>query len=113
MQARSREEVAELASTASRDVLGFLVNVVRIYDSDAQTLEPVGRAVAPDADLPDRPTYDIDEGLPGKVFSTGESRVADDLRTADADVHTDVATEVGPSPTHSLLSTPRRSVCWS
>jgi len=46
--------------------------------------------VAPDAALRDRPTYDIDEGLPGRVFATGESRVVDDLRTVDADVHTDV-----------------------
>jgi len=38
MQARSREEGAELAAAASRDVLGFLVNVVRICDSDAQSL---------------------------------------------------------------------------
>jgi len=89
MQARSREEVADLAATASRDVLGFGVNVVRLYDADTRTLEPAAQAAASDADLGDRPAYDVGEGLPGTAFATGESRVVDDLRAVEVDPHTD------------------------
>jgi GAF domain-containing protein len=89
MQARSRGEVAELAAAASRDVLGFSVNVVRLYDADTRILEPAAQAVATDSDLGDRPTYDVGEGLPGTAFATGESRVVDDLRAVETDAHTD------------------------
>ena len=78
MQARSREEVAQLMAAAARDILGYEYTVVRLYDADDGTLRPAGSTQAADQ-LGDRPVYEVGEGLPGEVFATGESRVVDDL----------------------------------
>ncbi len=83
MQARSRQEVADIVTNAARDVLGYDANVVRLYDADAERLEPAARATAQGVSLADRPTYDMGAGMPGRVFATGESRVIDDLDAVD------------------------------
>ena len=88
MQARNRQEVADLAATAAADVLGFEINVVRLYDADAGTLEPAGQTAQTEQHMGKRPVYGVDEGLPGEVFSTGESRVVEDFSASDADVDT-------------------------
>ncbi len=85
MQARSRKEVAELVATASRDVLGFEANVVRLYDTDAERLELGAQTSTVEVPVLDRPAYDVGEGMPGSVFATGESRVVDDLRAVDVE----------------------------
>ncbi len=79
MQARSREEVAEIVAGAARDVLGFDINMVRLYDADEGVLVPGASTETTTELLGERPVYDIDEGLPGKVFGSGESRVIDDI----------------------------------
>lgn len=89
MQARDRNEVADIAAKAAESVLGFDINMVRLYDADAGTLEPAGGSAALQARLDERPVYDVGEGLPGEVFATGESRVIDDLRDVDTTVDTD------------------------
>ena len=89
MQARSRQEVADIAATAARDVLGFEINMVRLYDADAGTLVPGAQTTATERLLGDRPDYDVDEGIPGSVFSTGESRVIDDIATTEFDIDSD------------------------
>jgi predicted DNA binding protein/putative methionine-R-sulfoxide reductase with GAF domain len=86
MQARDREEVAEIAANAAERVLGFDINMVRLYDAEAGTLEPAGKTAALSDHLGDRPVYDVGEGMPGEVFATGESRVVDDLREVETDV---------------------------
>ncbi len=90
MQARSRQEVAELVANAARDVLEYDANVVRLYDADGKQLEPVAQTTARGVSVADRPTYDIDQGIPGRVFATGESRVVDDLAAVDVETNTDV-----------------------
>ena len=89
MQARDRTEVAELAANAAARVLGFDINMVRLYDADAGTLEPAGQSSTGELTLGDRPVYDVGEGLPGEVFATGESRIIDDLSEIDIDVGAD------------------------
>jgi len=84
MQARSREEVADLAAAAAQDVLGFQISIVRLYDADAGTLEPAGRTAAAEG-TGERPVYEVGEGIPGEVFASGESRVVPDLSTAGAE----------------------------
>ncbi|MFC7132190.1 MULTISPECIES: bacterio-opsin activator domain-containing protein [Salinibaculum] len=86
MQARSREEVAEVAANAAQEVLGFDNNVVHLYDAAAGTLEPAAQRAAAGVDLDEPLVYGVDEGLPGAVFATGESRVIDDVTTADVDL---------------------------
>jgi predicted DNA binding protein/PAS domain-containing protein/putative methionine-R-sulfoxide reductase with GAF domain len=74
MQARTREEVAELLARAAENTLGFEYNVVRLYDAETETLVPAGVTESTAADLAERPVYGIDEGAPGEVFTTGEAR---------------------------------------
>jgi predicted DNA binding protein/PAS domain-containing protein len=83
MQARSREEVAELVASAAGDVLGFDINVVRLYDADTGTLRPAATTAATDSYLGERPVYDVGEGIPGEVFATGESRIVEDVTDVD------------------------------
>ena len=88
MQARDREEVAEIAANAAARVLGFDINLVRLYDAEAGTLVPAGKTAALADHLGDRPVYDVGEGMPGEVFATGESRVVDDMQEIETDVET-------------------------
>jgi PAS domain S-box-containing protein len=69
MQARDREHVAELATNAARNLLGFESSTVRLYDGDAGTLVP---AAATGPSLADLPVYDVGDGPPGEVFASGE-----------------------------------------
>ena len=89
MQARSREEVADLAAKAARDVLGFPINDVRLYDSAAETLEPAAETTTAKREMGKRPVYDVGEGLPGEVFATGEPRVVEDVTAADPEPDVD------------------------
>ncbi|GAA0535521.1 PAS domain S-box protein [Halorubrum ejinorense] len=89
--AASREEIAERAVEAATDVLGFSIVTVRIHDEEAGGLVPM--AVSPEAVelLPDRETYDPEGGsLNWAAFEAGETRMYDDIRTADA-LDTDTA----------------------
>jgi len=81
MQARDQQEVAEIVAGAAADVLGFDINVVRLYDADATTLEPAATTARTDEQMGERPVYEVGEGLPGEVFASGEPRTADDLST--------------------------------
>jgi len=72
MQARDRAHVAELATSAARELLGFESSTFRLYDSDAGTLVPAAETNTPAGELP---VYDVGEGPPGEVFASGESRI--------------------------------------
>jgi predicted DNA binding protein/GAF domain-containing protein len=85
MQARDRDEVAEIVANAARDVLDFDINAVRLYDAEAGTLVPSAQTTATTELLGDRPVYDVGEGLPGEVFATGQSRVVDDVAEVGID----------------------------
>ncbi len=79
MQARDREEVAEVAATAAQSVLGFDINLVRLYDREAGTLVPAARTEKMAAEMGNRPVYEVGEGNPGEVFASGEPRVVNDV----------------------------------
>jgi len=86
MQARDRQEVADIAASAAADVLGFDINVVRLYDADAATLEPVAKTALTGEHMGERPVYDVGEGMPGEVFASGEPRTTDDLSDGSQEV---------------------------
>ena len=83
MQAPSRESVADIVATTARQVLGFELATVRLYDADERVLRPTATTDAIDEHLPERPVYDLDEGQPGTVFASGEPAVYDDVRTIE------------------------------
>jgi PAS domain S-box-containing protein len=83
MQARDREEVAEVAATAAQSVLGFDINLVRLYDREAGTLVPAARTEKMALEMGERPVYEVGEGNPGEVFASGEPRVVNDVTDGD------------------------------
>jgi len=83
MQSRDREEVSEVVARAVKNVLGFELNVVRLFDSETDRLVPAGTTEDVTERLQDPPTFDIGEGGPGRAFVDGETVVVDD--TADLD----------------------------
>jgi len=82
MQARDRQEVAEIAANAAREVLGFDITLVRLYDAETGTLRPAARTEEMVSEMGERPVYEVGEGIPGQVFATGEPRVIAEGRAA-------------------------------
>jgi len=72
MQARDREHVGEIVTNAAAEVLDFDINVFRLYNSDAGTLEPTAVTESVRESMGDRPVYEVGEGYPGEVFASGE-----------------------------------------
>jgi len=89
MQARTREEVAEMVTTAARDVLDFEYVGVRLYDSATSTLELVATTGLTDAQCAARGSCAVGEGPAGEVFVSGSAAVYDDVRTSDDEVNRD------------------------
>jgi PAS domain S-box-containing protein len=77
MQARDREEVADIAATAARDVLGFDIGIVRLYDAESGELRPAAQTDGATEQMGERPVYEVGEGGPGEVFATGEPKIVD------------------------------------
>ncbi|WP_459194610.1 bacterio-opsin activator domain-containing protein [Halosimplex sp. J119] len=78
MQARDREEVAEMAAQAVRNVLGYELNVVRLFDRDEDRLYPAGTTDAVVESGAEPAAYGVDEGGPGRAFVDGELIVDED-----------------------------------
>jgi len=75
MQAQTAEDVAETVVAAAESALGFDLNLVRLYDEDTDTLQPVA---ATDG-MPERPVYDADEAYPGEAYQREEPVRVDDF----------------------------------
>lgn len=69
MQAHTAEAVAETVVAAAESELDFDLNLVRLYDEETDTLEPVAGSDG----MPDRPVYDADEAFPGDAYQGGET----------------------------------------
>ena len=79
MQAKDMEQVAEIAVNAARELLGFEASVFRLYNAERGTLDPAASTERARETLGERPVYEVDEGYPGEVFTTGEARVVDNI----------------------------------
>jgi len=112
MQARDREEVAEMAARAVADVLGYDLTVVRLFDRESDRLEPAGATDAVGERGVETPTYDVDEGGPGRSFVDGEMVVVEDTATADDDRPHDIvrSTLHIPMGVHGTISIGAESV---
>ncbi|WP_324663761.1 PAS domain S-box protein [Haloarcula sediminis] len=101
MQAQTAEDVAETVVAAAESELGFDLNLVRLYDEETGTLQPVA---ATDG-VPDRPVYDADEANPGEAYQRGETVRVDDFSqvTNYDDQDTNAAMYV-PLDGHGVLS---------
>jgi len=83
--ADSREAIAERVVDAAKDVLGFSVTAVRLYDADAGGLVPVAVSEAVETTLPEREVFTPEDGsLNWAAYEASEERVCDDIETVDA-----------------------------
>ncbi|MFC7045200.1 PAS domain S-box protein [Halobacteriaceae archaeon GCM10025711] len=78
MTASTPAEIAEITAETAKGVLGYPVNVVRLTSDDGNHLQPVAVTSEARMRLGERPTYGVDEGLPGRAFARGELVVADE-----------------------------------
>ena len=85
--AHSAERVGEIVVDAVAHTLGFDMNVVRLYDGDADRLVPLAASESDAVAVDDRPDYAVGEGGPGLAFETGEIRHApDDVAVAPSEM---------------------------
>lgn len=77
--ASTTDEVARLVTETTVDVLDIDLVSLREHDPESGTLGVVSVSDAAAERLPDRPVYDVDEGLVGEAFSAGELLVSTDL----------------------------------
>jgi PAS domain S-box-containing protein len=85
ISADSKETITERIVTAAREVLGFSVTTVRLYDEEAGGLVPVSVSEAVRATLSERDVFTPESGsLNWAAYEAGEVRVYDDIETADA-----------------------------
>lgn len=75
MRASTPEAVASEVVEAAMEVLGFELNIVRVYDPEQDCLRPTAMTDETKALLGDRPIYEPGEGVPGTVYERGESTI--------------------------------------
>ncbi len=104
MQAPTKQAVADIVVEAANSVLGFDLNLVRLYDAERDVLEPVAGTDATYETLGDRPLYEPGEDVPGDVFETGDSVFYsdDDLSVEDGPVDEIFCLPLGEHGTLSL-----------
>ncbi|WP_323674431.1 PAS domain S-box protein [Halorubellus sp. PRR65] len=66
------DAIANAVVDATQDILGYDYVAFRLHDPETDTLPVAASTDELDADLPDRPTYDVGEGGPGRTFERGE-----------------------------------------
>ena len=85
--AKSPEEVAQRASAAAADILDIEANGIHLYDGSSEALVPTAVSERTTELLGQPPA--LDEGVAWEAYQTGESRLYDDVRTAEAVLNTD------------------------
>lgn len=78
-----RQDVAEHAVRAARDVLGMPINACWLYDETEDALVPVASTDEATELLGELPTYTGGESLSWEAFRTGEVMTFDDVRSAE------------------------------
>lgn len=81
IQADTSEEMANIAVSALRDILGMPINAVFRHDEADDALTPIAWTERTEALFGDIPTFTSREGIAWTVFETGEARVYDDVST--------------------------------
>jgi PAS domain S-box-containing protein len=91
--ADSVEAVARLTAEAARDVLGYPINGVRLYDEERHVLVPVTLTSRSEDVLGERPAYPVGDGdpmetgsYPVTAFRTGRPVVVDEFGEEDRPV---------------------------
>ena len=91
LDAETPAAVAEVAVDAAADVLGLSLNGVHLYNPTADALEPAAMTDAARERFGEPPIFEAGEGIAWDVFTSGDARVFDDVRAADAVYNDDTA----------------------
>ena len=94
----SRAEIAEVATRAAIDTLGFPSSGIRLYEPETNVLRPTVISEEATAALGDRPAFGPGDGRVWEAFESGQPVVVDDLDAVD--------TAVGYGEHRSLLVVP-------
>jgi len=84
LDAETPAAVAEVAVDAAADVLGLSLNGVHLYNPTADALEPAAMTDAARERFGEPPIFKAGEGIAWDVFASGDARVFDDVRAAEA-----------------------------
>ncbi|QIO20858.1 PAS domain S-box protein [Haloarcula sp. JP-L23] len=84
MAATSHETIASLGSEAASEILDLPLNGIHLYDDATHELAPVAVSGTTRDIVGEPPSIPAGEGIAWEVFDTGETRIYDDVRTADA-----------------------------
>jgi len=90
--------VAEVATSAAVDIIGFPTSGVRLYDPSTETLQPTSISREARAAIGDRPPFGPGDGLVWDAFERDEPAVVDDLDAME--------TAVGYGALRSLVVVP-------
>lgn len=91
LDAETPAAVAEVAVEAAADVLGLSLNGVHLYNPTTDALEPAAITDTAQDTFGESPTFEAGEGIAWDVFASGDPRVFNDVRTADAVYNDDTA----------------------
>ncbi|WP_435077903.1 PAS domain S-box protein [Halococcus sp. AFM35] len=84
--AEDRRGIAASVTATIEEILDFPIAVVRFYDEDRDTLDPVSVTDATQELLGDRPSYARGEGFPWRAFRADEAVVVGEVTTPDDDI---------------------------
>jgi PAS domain S-box-containing protein len=83
VRASDPAEIARITVTAARDILGFPINGVRLYDPERNRLLPTAIPEDTAATMGDRPPYGPGDGVVWEAFDSGEVTVVEDVSALD------------------------------
>jgi PAS domain S-box-containing protein len=83
VRASDPTEIARITVAAAREILGFPINGVRLYDPETNRLLPVAIPADTVERMGDRPAYGPGDGVVWEAFTAGEVVVVENLSTLD------------------------------
>ncbi len=86
MTTDTRQEVAEIAIHAARDVLGLNANAVHLYDDEQNGLVPTAQTEEGNTLVGSPPTLTENHSIAWRVYTSGETLALDDVKN-DPDVY--------------------------
>jgi PAS domain S-box-containing protein len=83
VRASDPAEIARITVAAARDILGFPINGVRLYDAESNRLRPVAVPSDTVETMGDRPVYGPGDGVVWEAFDSGEVIVVENVSALD------------------------------
>ncbi|MGQ3328595.1 PAS domain-containing protein [Halorubrum sp. FL23] len=79
MRAETRDEILEIGTETTRDLLGIELNAIHLYDEDAGALVPAAATDAVYDLIGEPPSFTGEDSIAWRVYQRGEPRAVDDV----------------------------------